>query len=128
MQIVATQPIDITEMEMTVTAGGVSVQVFEADDGTASGTFTELPVQSTNLRAPKTPSFTVSGGGAFVPSGQAIGRMSVSTDTNLLSNTRSRQGRLSLPAGTYFVVTGLISGVASFTGELIIRIAEVIEP
>jgi hypothetical protein len=32
---------------------------------------------------------------------------------------------LSLPAGTYYIVTGLLAGVASLTAELIVTIVDV---
>lgn len=129
-RITAPEPIDLTHIEMTVSLGGVTVQVFEASAGTQGGTFSAQTVQPTNLRNPRAPSFTVESGGTFTPTGPALQRMTVSTGAsgaNLLSNTRRLDQVLSLPAGTYFIVTGLLSGVTSFTGELLLTISEALD-
>ena len=92
MQLTATDPIDITSLEMTVSLGGVNVQIFEASAGTAGGTFTAIPLQTTNLRNPRTPTTAAAGGGTFTPTGAALRQMAVSTSTsgaNILSNTRN---------------------------------------
>lgn len=131
MEIVAPEPIDITEMEMTVNLGGVNVSIFESSEGTSGGTFTPLEVTTTNRRAPRTPSFTVGTGGTFTPTGNPMRPvMSVSTGASgaVLSNTERQTKRFSLLAGTYYVVVGLLSGVTSFTGNLVLTISEVIEP
>lgn len=131
MRIDAAEPIDITEMSMTVNLGGVNVSIFEASEGAEGGTFTPVSVSNTNRRNPQSPNFTASTGGTFTPSGEALlPPMSVSTGTtgNVLSNTEKRTGILSLPAGVFFVVTGLLSGVTSFTGNLVLTISEVLEP
>lgn len=128
-RITAPEPIDLSQIEMTVNLGGVTVQVFEESAGTAGGTFTAQPVQSTNLRNPRAPSFTVETGGTFAPTGAPLQRMTVSTGTsgsNLLSNTRRLDRPLALPAGVYYVVTGLLAGVTSFTGELLLTISEAV--
>ena len=127
MRLVAAEPIDITGAEMTVNVGGVNVFIYESTAGTAGGTFTALPAQTTNLRNPRTPSFSAATGGTFTPSGSAIRQMTVSTGTsgaNLMSNTRQMSGVVSLPAGTYYIVTGLLAGVTAFTGELIVTIVD----
>jgi hypothetical protein len=131
MEIVAPEPIDITEMEMTVNLGGVNVSIFEASDGTAGGTFTPLEVTSTNRRVPKTPSFSVGTGGTFAPTGNPM-RPPLSVNTassgnNVLSNTRRNTKRFSLAAGTYYVVVGLLVGVTSFTGNLVLTISEALD-
>lgn len=123
MRITATEPIDITGMDITVALGGVLVSLYDAASGVAGGTFTASPVSSTNLRRPKAAPFASAVGGTFTPSAAAVRQMTVSTGTsgaNLISNTRSMQGVLSLPVGTYYIVTGLVQGVTTFTGELIL--------
>lgn len=125
MRITATEPIDITGMDVTVSLGGVVTSVYEAASGVAGGTFTAAPTPSTNLRRPKAAPFAAAVGGTFTPSASAVRQMTVSTGTsgaNLLSNTRSMRGILSLPVGTYYVVTGLAQGVTTFTGELTLTV------
>jgi hypothetical protein len=127
LRIVATEPIDITEMELTAIVGGSSVQVFEASAGVAGGTFTAAPIKSTNLRNPKMPSFTAATGGTFVPSAAALRSMVVNSGTAvapLASVNRVNKRALSLTAGTYYIVTSLLAGVTAFTGELIITIVD----
>lgn len=128
LRITAPSPIDVTEMEMTVVLGGVNVQVFQSSSGTPGGTFTAAPVQSTNLRNVKTPSFSVASGGTFTPSAAALRQMVVNGGTAvapLASVNRVNKRVLSLPAGTYYIVTGLLAGVASLTAELIVTIVDV---
>jgi hypothetical protein len=128
LRITAPEPIDITEMEMTVVLGGVNVQVFQASAGTPGGTFTAAPIQSTNLRNVKAPSFSVASGGTFTPSAAALRQMVVNGGTAvapLASVNRVNRRVLSLPAGTYYIVTGLLAGVASLTAELIVTIVDV---
>ena len=128
LRITAPSPIDVTEMEMTVVLGGVNVQVFQASAGTPSGTFTAAPIQSTNLRNVKAPSFSVASGGTFTPSAAALRQMVVNGGTAvapLASVNRVNRRVLSLPAGTYYIVTGLLAGVASLTAELIVTIVDV---
>ena len=131
MRIVAPEPIDITEIEMTVNLGGVSVSIFEAGDGAAGGTFTPVTLTSTNRRIQKTPSFTVETGGTFNPVGNPVRPpLSVSTGAsgnNVLSNVSRQERKLSLLAGTYYVVIGLLVGVTSFTGNLVLTISEVLD-
>lgn len=133
MEIVAPEPIDITEIEMTVNIGGVNVSIFDASGGTAGGTFTPIDATTTNIRELKAPSFTVGTGGTFTPSGNPIGPpMSVGAGTgsgagNVLSNTARQSRRISLPAGTYYAVVSLLAGVTSFTGNLVLTISEVID-
>jgi hypothetical protein len=127
LRITAPEPVDITEMEMTVVLGGVSVQVFEASAGTAGGSFTAAPVQSTNLRNPKAPTFSAASGGTFTPSAPALRQMVVNGGTALAplaSVSQVNRKPLSLPAGTYYIVTGLLSGVASVTGQLVVTIVD----
>ena len=128
LRITAPSPIDITEMEMTVVLGGANVQVFQASAGTPGGTFTAAPIQSTNLRNVKVPSFSVASGGTFTPSAAALRQMVVNGGTAvapLASVNRVNKRVLSLPAGTYYIVTGLLAGVASLTAELIVTIVDV---
>lgn len=128
LRVTAPQPIDVTEMEMTIVIGGVNVQIYEASQGTPSGTFTAVPVQSTNPRKLKSPTFSIASGGTFAPTGNALRQMMVNGGTAvapLASQLRVNSKRLSLPAGTYYIVTGLLSGVSTFTGQLIVTITEV---
>ena len=127
LRITASDPIDITEMEITAVTGGVNVQVFESSAGTPGGTFTASTVRSTNLRNVKTPSFTAAVGGTFTPSAAPLRQMVASSGTSvapLATFNRINNKVLSLPAGTYYIVTGLLAGVTAFTGELIVTIVD----
>ena len=126
-KIVATQPIDIDNIEFNVLLNGGSVSVFEAASGSEGGTFTPLVPVSSNQRLNPAPTFSASTGGTFIPSAAPLRKMSAQAVANS-SASKSTRGRLSLLAGTYFVVTGLLSGVLSLTGDLVITISEAIEP
>jgi hypothetical protein len=126
LRVDAPEPIDVTEMQMTVNLGGVNISIFEAADGTEGGTFTPVSVSNTNRRNPQAPSFSASAGGTFTPTGDPVlPPMLASVD---LGGRSVNERQLSLPAGTYFFVTGLLSGVTSFTGQLVLTISEVLEP
>jgi hypothetical protein len=127
LRIVAPNPIDITGMELTAVVGGSSVQVFESSAGTPGGSFTATPIKSTNLRNVKSPTFTAATGGTFTPSAAALRTMVANSGTAvapLASVNRVNNRVLSLSAGTYYIVTGLLAGVTAFTGELIVTIVD----
>ena len=128
LRIVAPISIDITSLELTAIVGGSSVQVFESSAGTPGGSFTAAPIKSTNLRNVKAPTFSAATGGTFVPSAAALRTMVANSGTAiapLASVNRVNNKVLSLPAGTYYIVTGLLAGVAAFTGELIVTIVDI---
>jgi hypothetical protein len=126
IKIVAPLPIDIDGMELNILLNGGNLSIFEASAGTEGGTFTPITPVSSNQRLNPAPSFSASTGGTFVATEPPLRRMSAQAAANS-SSVRANNNRMSLPAGTYFAVTGLLSGVLSLTGETVITISEVIQ-